>query len=315
MKILAPVDSAVEASRLAELGARELYGGFLTPEWRELFALDASPNRRSFPEAQIRDAEELRRVIRAAHAGGSRFYLTVNSPYYAAAQYGPLLRLAAEALEAGTDAFIAADIGFILEAREHWPGVPIHLSTLGDVANHAAAAFWRRVGVARITLARHLPLSEIRAIVAGSPGVRFDGFLLYGQCPNAEGHCTFSHDHPRRLWPCVQAYRITPREETETAARAAAAQAGWAGRNRAEACGLCALWDLAQGGLEAVKIVGRGLPAERKEWAVRTVNDLLRRIDAGLGREEFLALARERSRDRFSHGCSPYLCYFPEMIP
>jgi len=25
--------------------------------------------------------------------------------------------------------------------------------------------------------------------------------------------------------------------------------------------------------------------------------------------------ARELSRRRFSHGCSPYLCYFPELIP
>jgi hypothetical protein len=48
---------------------------------------------------------------------------------------------------------------------------------------------------------------------------------------------------------------------------------------------------------------------------VRTVAELLALIRSGVGREEFLTAARERSQGRFTHGCSPYLCYFPELIP
>ncbi len=315
MKILCPVDSAAEAETLAGLGADELYGGYLPAQWTERFALAAPPNRRTFAEAQISDAGELRAVVAAAHAGGAEFFLTVNSPFYASGQYPALLALAEEALAAGTDAFIAADPGFILAARARWPGVRIHLSTLADAANSGAAAFWGRLGVERITLPRHLTLAATAALLAASPGRRFDAFVLYGQCPNDEGQCTFSHDHPGRVWPCVQPYTATPLPDTPRARRAAAAHAGWAGLSRADACGLCALWDLERLGVEAAKIVGRGTPTGRKAWAVTTVKELLGIIAAGCGREEFRAEARRRSHGRFAHRCDPRLCYVPELIP
>ncbi|MHB8834617.1 MAG: U32 family peptidase [Candidatus Methylomirabilia bacterium] len=315
MRILCPVDSAAEAETLAGLGADELYGGYLPEPWAERFALAAPPNRRTFAEAQIRNAGELRAVVAAAHARGAEFFLTVNSPFYAREQYPALFVLAGEALEAGTDAFIAADPGFVIEARARWPGVRIHLSTLADAANSGAAAFWRRLGVERTTLPRHLSLAAIEAVLTTSPGMRFDAFVLYGQCPNNEGQCTFSHDHPARTWPCVQRYDLEPPADSEPARRAATAQARWGGLSRADACGLCALWDLSRLGVEAVKIVGRGTTTERKAWAVSTVKGLLDGIAAGIGREEFRAEAVGRSRGRFAHGCSPFLCYFPEFIP
>jgi putative protease len=315
VRILSPVDSAAEAETLAGLGAEELYGGYLPPQWAQRFALAAPPNRRTFAEAQLCDAGEVRAAVAAAHHGGAEFFLTVNSPLYAREQYPALMALAGEALAAGADAFIAADPGFILNARARWPGVRIHLSTLADAANHGAAAFWRRLGVERITLPRHLALTSIEALLAASPGMRFDAFVLYGQCPNNEGHCTFSHDHPGRTWPCVQPYTETLLPDSPQSRHAAAAHAGWAGLSRADACGLCALWDLARIGVDAAKIVGRGTSTERKAWAVRTIAELLALIRSGIGREEFRVAARARSLARFAHGCSPYLCYFPELIP
>lgn len=315
MRILCPADSAAEAETLAGLGAGELYGGYLPMQWAERFGLAASPNRRTFAEAQISDEKELRAVVAAAHAGGAEFFLTVNSPFYAREQYPALLALAGEALAAGTDAFIAADPGFISVARARWPGVRIHLSTLADAANRGAAAFWRRLGVERITLPRHLSLAATAALLAASPEMRFDAFVLYGQCPNDEGQCTFSHDHPGRTWPCVQPYAMTLIPDSPQARCASVAHAGWADLSRADACGLCALWDLSHLGVEAVKIVGRGTPTGRKSWAVRAVKELLGLIEAGIGREEFRAAARNCSLGRFVHGCSPYLCYYPELIP
>jgi putative protease len=113
----------------------------------------------------------------------------------------------------------------------------------------------------------------------------------------------------------VQRYRVAPSPDSPSTRRAAAAHGGWGGLSRADACGLCALWDLARIGVDAAKIVGRGTPTERKVWAVRAVRELLGLIAGGIGREEFRARARALARGRFVHGCSPYLCYFPELIP
>lgn len=318
MKILCPVDSVDEVARLVELGAGELYGGLISREWKKRFTLAASPNRRSFPEAQIRDEKALRDIVKIVHRSGLPFSLTVNSLFYSREQLGSLLELVSRALDLGVDALIVADVGLILEVRKRWPGVKLYLSTLADVANAGAVAFYRNLGVDRITLPRHLFLSEIQVLAGGSPGVRFDAFVLYGQCPNVEGLCTFSHDHPRRVWPCVQGYNIDCLEtgrEAEGAIPAVMVQKGWEGLNRGQACGLCALYDFYQLGIEGLKIVGRGTSLERKEWAVETLAALSRALEAtDMGREEFVALAQHMYRDHFSRDCHPYLCYFPELM-
>jgi len=318
MHILCPVDTVPEVKELARLGAREFYGGFVSPEWVRRFTFAASANRRSFPEAQISDEGTFRALVDTVHDAGATFALTVNSPFYSAGQMGPLLATIDMALGAGVDALIAADIGLILEARSRWPALPVHLSSLAEVSNSPAAAFYRRLGIDRITLPRHLSLAEIEALVRGGGETRFDTFVLYGQCANAEGLCTFSHDHPRRTWPCVQFYRIgqaAPAAPGEGTAPAQCGQMLWGGLNRGEACGLCALYDLDRLGIEGLKIVGRGTSPARKRWAVGAVADLLQLLRPGdPGRDAFCAEARRIYRDRFSGGCRPTLCYFPEFL-
>jgi putative protease len=188
---------------------------------------------------------------------------------------------------------------------------------VAEVTNSAAVAFYEKLGVRRVTLPRHLALGEVRDIVQGSPGMKFDVFALYGQCANAEGLCTFSHDHPRRVWPCVQPYHISCSEKEEERgelAPAVCAQMLWDGLERGEACGLCALPDLEEAGIGSVKIVGRGTSTVRKEWAVSTIASLLRFLkEKNPGREEFCREARRRYGERFPRGCRPTLCYFPEL--
>lgn len=317
MRILSPVDTAEEAFSLVSLGAKELYGGYLGPRWNEIFGLGASANRRSFPEAQVSGEEEFRRIIGETHAGGAKFFLTVNSPFYTAEQARMLMEVVDEAVTAGIDAIIAADIGFIVKARHRWPGLPVHLSTLAEVTNSAAVAFYHGLGVERITLPRHLTTRQIGDLIEASPGTVFDAFILYGQCVNAEGHCTFSHDDARRVWPCVQPFTIGGAEEAAGGETSAAfcGQKVWDGLPRGEACGLCGLWDLRRLGVRAAKVVGRGTSRERKEWAVSTVASLLSMMDAGgISREDFLREARERYRKQFPGGCRPTLCYFPEYL-
>ncbi len=318
MKILSPVDRLSEVRELASLGAGEFYGGFVTSEWEERFTLAASANRRSFPEAQIRGESTLRDIVAAAHDEGATFALTVNSPFYSREQIDPLVDIIDRALRAGVDSLIVADTGFILEARERWPEVPLHLSSLAEVANRAAVAFYRNLGIERIALPRHLTLLDIERLVRGSPDMKFDVFILYGQCANAEGFCTFSHDHPRRVWPCVQDYRIEQAGVgggSEGRAPALCGQMLWGGLNRGEACGLCGLHDLHRVGIEGLKIVGRGTSPERKRWAVGTLAALIGLLESGKpGREAFLRKAKEIYRREFPRGCRPTLCYFPELL-
>lgn len=318
MRILAPVDSPEEVTLLASIGAEELYGGYLPEGWLERFALDAPPSWRSYAESYILGKDRLTAAVAAAHGAGVRFFLAVNSPFYASVQQDALCGMVEEALAAGVDALIVADIGLILEARSRWPGVSLHLSSVAEAGNSAAAAFFRDLGVARISLPRHLTLEQIRTIVEFTPGVEFGAFALFGQCPNAEGVCTFSHDHPRGIWPCVQRFRLGAHTTASAQAIAPAVrgQGAWGGLNRADACGLCALPDLAEMGIESVQIVGRGVATNRKQWAVRTLRSLLNTLGKGTMTADGLRrVAHRMALERFGRACDPRLCYFPELIP
>ena len=71
MRILSPVDNAAEAARLTDLGAKELYGGYLDRKWEENFGLGASTNRRSFPEAQLQVLKPSTAALRRAYSSPS----------------------------------------------------------------------------------------------------------------------------------------------------------------------------------------------------------------------------------------------------
>src|SRR5699024_6628288 len=72
---------------------------------------------------------------------------------------------AREALEAGVDAAIVADVGVAAELRRQVPGLALHLSTQLSVLNAPAAEALRAVtGATRVVLAREMRLEDIAAL-------------------------------------------------------------------------------------------------------------------------------------------------------
>jgi len=80
-----------------------------------------------------------------------------------------------------------------------------------------------------------------------------------------------------------------------------------------DACGACAVYDLHRmKNVESLKIVGRNHPAAKKVKDTRMLREVLRLLDAGPAREEFLREAR-RIRERFYPGmCAEKYCYYPD---
>jgi U32 family peptidase len=311
VRILSPVDNLAEAGRLVDAGADELYGGYVSPAWRKKYSMLGSANQRYFPSAQIKDRRELRGIIRAAHAGGAKFYLTLNAPYYTAGQYDDLITEVKDMYGLGVDAFIVSDIGLILRLGDALPGVPVHLSTLQGVFNSKAAAFFAGLGVKRMVFPRELTVSEMAGVVKNNPGVEFDSFIMVGKCPNVEGFCTFTHNNPELIWPCEEPYERTA--QGPAADSIMEAQAGWSKVNRRAACGLCALPGLVEAGITALKLVGRGGPSSMKLKVIKAVKDALALSGSGMPKDEYCARAKEIYRSTFGADCSPYVCYFPEI--
>lgn len=317
MRIVSPVDNLAEALPLLAAGADELYGGYVPKGWNERFSDFASINQRTFTGAQLESPEELATIVALCQERGKRFSLTLNAPYYTDSQLPMILEVVEQAVAAGVSGIILADPGILRILKRRYPQVEYHASTLAHLLNSSAIDFYRQLGISRAILPRHLTLAEMEAIVAASPGVACDAFLLVGKCPNTEGLCTFHHSSPDKIWPCEIPYQIEPLHEEPSAVlqNAMERQGSWAQSDRRHGCGLCAVPDLARIGIDGLKLVGRGGPSARKIAHVRLVRQMLDLAENTHDLTHYRQEAIAAHRRHFGADCSRNVCYYPELFP
>jgi putative protease len=100
------------------------------------------------------------------------------------------------------DAFIMADPGLIMMARETWPDLTIHLSVQMNTVNYASVKFWQKMGVKRIILSRELSLDEVAEIRQECPDMELEVFVHGALCIAYSGRCLlsgyFNHRDPNQ---------------------------------------------------------------------------------------------------------------------
>ncbi|AEF95054.1 peptidase U32 [Desulfotomaculum nigrificans CO-1-SRB] len=137
------------------------------------------------------DDNEMLEGIKFAHSRNVKVYVAIN--IYA---HNPDLEKLPSYLEflarAGVDAVIASDPGVIDMTLRLQPGLPIHLSTQANTTNWASAAFWQRLGLQRVVLARELSLAEIKEIGA-RVDVELEAFVHGAMCMSYSGRCLLSN--------------------------------------------------------------------------------------------------------------------------
>ena len=136
--------------------------------------------------------EQLAAGIKLAHDAGVKVYLTCNTiPHNSEMEQLPaFLEMAANA---GTDAFIIADIGVMRAAQRVAPNVAIHISTQAGVANYATACEFYNMGAARVVLARELSFEEIAVLREKTPkALEIEAFVHGSMCVSFSGRCLLS---------------------------------------------------------------------------------------------------------------------------
>ena len=161
--------------------------------------------------------EEIKQAIAYAHDCGVKVYIAVNvyarnDQQQSIAAY--LKKLGAMAL----DGVIVADPGVFMTAREQMPHIPLHLSTQANSTNYKTVAFWERMGIHRVNVARELTLAEIKTI-AEKAQIEIEAFVHGAMCIAYSGRCLLSsfmaNRHSNRgmcTHPCRWKYALV--EET-----------------------------------------------------------------------------------------------------
>ena len=141
--------------------------------------------------------EQIQQGIEEAHARGKKFFLTSNLlPHNDKVR--TYLRDIEPIIAMRPDALIMADPGLIMQVREKWPEVPIHLSVQANTTNFMAVKFWQKVGVTRIILSRELSLDEIAKIRQECPDMELEVFVHGALCIAYSGRCLLSGYFNRR---------------------------------------------------------------------------------------------------------------------
>jgi collagenase-like PrtC family protease len=202
MKILAPVNKSGEVERIIKAGADEIYCGVLPDSWMKKYTNVASPNRREWTAANLKDFGELGKVVDIAHTYHIPVYLTVNA-FYTEEQYPLILEQIDQTRQLGVDAFIIGDLGLILSLKENNLNINFHISNTATVFNSEAVRFYKKLGASRIILPRQLTMDEIAESVNSENDIEFEVFIMNSGCKNIDGFCTFHHGVNEILHPQI----------------------------------------------------------------------------------------------------------------
>lgn len=285
IKTAISVSDAREVKALAELGADEFYCGMNHPG--HVFAL----NRREMPHGNVDGMDEMRAIIESAHELGRPVHVTFNKTFYTGAELDHAVELIGPLEELGVDSLIVSDVGLLETLRSRGTAARIHLSSVAAAMNSRAIAFHRRFGVARAILPR-MGLDDVRRIRREHPDIELEVLALGWFCPNLDGICSFQHDligfddeaYDREMLnnACLLEYDIEMVNDGDARADATYA-AGIEERysnvlvRMSAACEACHVFDLADMGVDVVKIVGRLLNPAQKTGCMkfmRTVVDM-----------------------------------------
>jgi putative protease len=300
-------------------------------------------NRRTGSEANFSDLDDLQSAVKIAHNGNTPVFVTMNGEY-SQEQHPLIKKLIVGLKDIKVDGLIIADIGLLLELLKMKIFKEIHMGTGGTTLNSRTAIFYRKLGVSRVTLDRHLTINEIKDISKKSaPLVDLEVFILNELCPNVDGFCTFYHgcginyidikDKARmaiknKECKFLETYdllygglgcslsfskRVFDSIHKKNMNIGKNSQQVW---EFSKACGACAIFDFSRMNIKSLKIVGRLAPIESK---IRSVG-FIRQVLNSLSRERSLSRARFIEKAKKLHGdtyqfdtCSGFSCYYPSV--
>ena len=254
LEVLAPAGDEERLHAALNFGADAVYLG------RKRFGMRASPMNFDF--------EQLVSAVSSAHAKGIKVYLTCNT-LPRNNEIPAFEQFVREAVEAGVDALIVADIGLLMLVKKYAPDMEIHISTQTGIVNYVTARELHNLGAKRIVLARELSLNEIAEIRAKtSPDLDIEAFVHGAMCVSFSGRCLLSQYLVNRdanrgecAQPCRWGYHLMEEKRPGEFFPVYEDEKGTYILNSKDMCMIEHIDKLAEAGVTSLKIEGRAKSA------------------------------------------------------
>lgn len=306
MNIMVPLAAARDIERFCLAGAAELYFGFEHPEWNMYFGGFAELNRMSSFGSQANlPYEEISETISRIHQAQASAFITLNSPAYSERQLDFLRAIANELEDMGADGLVVGSIE-LCNLLHKSCSLPLTASTMCAIYNTEIISFYRSLGIKRMILPRDLRWDDLRSLVASSPDIDFECFILRNGCRFSDANCLSFHS---RKFGSVCGYinklpvqyhngtnlDLKPDTKREIYGNHFLYDRAF----HASACGLCQVDAFREMGICSLKIVGR---ADNTDEVVQDIALLKRLID-------FEGSCLTQARDTCLYGLN---CYYPK---
>lgn len=175
----------IPASSLEVLKTAVMFGADAVYIGGEAFGLRA--------KAKNFSPEDMKAGIEFAHAHNVKVYVTANILAHNSDLDGAVAYFK-ELNELKPDALIIADPGMFMLAKEHCPGMELHISTQANNTNYQTYLFWWQQGAKRVVSARELSLAEIKEIRDHIPEeMEIESFIHGAMCISYSGRCLLSN--------------------------------------------------------------------------------------------------------------------------
>lgn len=325
MKICVGLKDSLRIEEYIRAGAEEFYCGVIDDVWLKQFGYVVGLNRRPWPNSNMSDFAELKKVVAKAHAHECKVFFTLNEHCYTNSQLTLVDYYVQNALEAGVDSIIFADPGLIHYFYDKYH-CSTHLSTGGTVFNKWSAKFFRdELKVSRIIMPREVTLDEIKKITEIDQ-VEYEVFILNEGCINIDGFCNHSHGihyvgHDGQLKNtqysvgCMLKYdllegKIKGQEIDQTSDICTRI---YESASRCGTCGACAVYYFRKFGITSLKLVGRATEKDRIIRDIQYIKYAIELSEQVDDFQEYSAKIKEYKGDRTSEKCNQ-MCYYPELL-
>ena len=136
------------------------------------------------------DRDVLLSTLERAHLFGVKVYLTVNT-LFKNEEMNELSDFLDPLYEAGLDAVLVQDFGVAEFIKEHYPALPIHMSTQMNITAEAGARLAHEFGAERVVMNREITLKELEEIKKNVP-IEVEAFVHGAMCFSYSGRCLLS---------------------------------------------------------------------------------------------------------------------------
>lgn len=153
--------------------------------------------------------DQVRAGIDLAHAAGRKVYLAFNL-FAHERDFIDMPRVAETIRYLRPDALIVADAGVMMWVREHFPDMPIHISTQANICSAASVKFWQNAGAKLCVLSREVSHNEFKIIREKCPDIGLEIFVHGAMCMSYSGRCLLSNfitGRPANRGACAQLCR------------------------------------------------------------------------------------------------------------